>query len=63
MSRNYPRRMERGRIQLYLLDEAEKGMTDVAVGRTRDARQFLRKLESAHAARHAPPRVRAKAAQ
>ncbi len=43
---DYYHRLERERIHLLLLDEAEKGMADVAEGRTRDARQFLRRLKA-----------------
>ena len=43
-------RLERERIHLLLLDEAEKGLADVAAGRTRDARQVLRKLKAKRAA-------------
>ena len=38
-------RLERARIQLALLDEAEKGLADVAAGRTSDARSALRRLK------------------
>ena len=44
---DYYHRLERERIHLFLLDEAEKGMADVAAGRTRDARQFLKRLKAA----------------
>ena len=43
---DYYHRLERERIHLVLLDEAEKGMADVAAGRTRDARQFLRRFKA-----------------
>jgi prevent-host-death family protein len=42
--------LERERIHLILLDEAEKGLADIAAGRTRDARQVLRKLKTTRAA-------------
>jgi len=47
---DYYHRLERERIHLVLLDEAEKGMADVAAGRTRDARRFLRRFKAARTA-------------
>ena len=47
---DYYHRLERERIHLLLLDEAEKGLADVAAGRTRDARRVLRKLKAKRAA-------------
>jgi prevent-host-death family protein len=47
---DYYHRLERERIHLVLLDEAEKGMADVAAGRTRDARQAVRRLKAKRAA-------------
>ena len=44
---DYYHRLERERIHLLLLDEVEKGLADVAAGRTRDARQFLKRLKAA----------------
>lgn len=44
---DYYHRLERERIHLILLDEAGKGMADIAAGRTRDARQFLRRFKAA----------------
>ena len=44
---DYYHRLERERIHLVLLEEAGKGMADVAAGRTRDARQFLRRFKAA----------------
>jgi prevent-host-death family protein len=46
---DYYHQLERERIHLILLDEAEKGLADVAAGRTRDARQVLRKLKAKRA--------------
>ena len=43
---DYYHRLESERIHLVLLDEAVKGMADVAAGRTRDARQLLRRLRA-----------------
>ena len=47
---DYYHRLERERIHLVLLDEAGKGLADVAAGRTRDARQVVRKLKIKRAA-------------
>ena len=47
---DYYHRLERERIHLLLLDEAEKGLADIAAGRTRDAQQVLRKLKAKRAA-------------
>ena len=47
---DYYHRLERERIHLLLLDEAEKGLADIAAGRTRVARQVLRRLKSKRAA-------------
>ena len=38
-------RLERARIELVLLDEVDKGLADVAAGRTSDARVALRRLK------------------
>lgn len=46
---DYYHRLERERVHLLLLDEAEKGMADVAAGRTRDARRFLRRFRASRA--------------
>ena len=40
-------RLERARIHLLLLDEAERGAADISAGRTRDARQFLKRYKPA----------------
>jgi prevent-host-death family protein len=47
---DYYHSLEREHIHLILLDEAEKGLADVAAGRTRDARQVLRRLKAKRAA-------------
>ena len=47
---DYYHRLERERIHLILLEDAEKGLADIAAGRTRDARQTLRKLKTKRAA-------------
>lgn len=46
---DYYHRLERERIHLILLDEAEKGLADITAGRSRDARQVLRKLKARRA--------------
>jgi len=43
---DYYHRLERERIHLVLIEEAEKGLADVAAGRTRDAREFLRRFKA-----------------
>ena len=43
---DYYHRLERERIHLVLLEEAEKGLVDVAKGRARDARQVIRRLKA-----------------
>jgi prevent-host-death family protein len=43
---DYYHRLERERIHLLLLDEAENGMADVAAGRVKDARQAIRRLKA-----------------
>ncbi len=42
---DYYHRLERERIHLVMLDEVEKGLADVAAGRTRDARVALGELK------------------
>ena len=44
---DYYHRLERERIHLLLLDDIEKGLADVAGGRTRDARKALGELKRA----------------
>ena len=41
---DYYHRLERERIHLLLLDEVQSGLSDVAAGRTRDAREALGEL-------------------
>ena len=43
---DYYHRLERERVHLLLLDEAEKGLTDIAEGRVKDARQAIRRLKA-----------------
>ena len=43
--------LERARIHLLLLDDADKGLADVEAGRTADARSALRKLKKRRAAK------------
>ncbi len=46
-------RLERERIHLLLLDEADKGLADVEAGRVSDARQAIQKLRKRRAGRPA----------
>ena len=46
---DYYHRLERERIHLVLLDEAEKGLSDMAAGRVKDARKALNALKSKRA--------------
>jgi prevent-host-death family protein len=43
---DYYHRLERERIHLLLLEEAEKGLADVVEGRVKDARQLIRRLKA-----------------
>lgn len=47
---DYYHRLERERIHLLLVDEASKGLDDVAAGRVKDARQAIRRLKRKRAA-------------
>ncbi|TAJ79795.1 MAG: type II toxin-antitoxin system Phd/YefM family antitoxin [Gallionellaceae bacterium] len=47
---DYYHRLERERIHLLLIDEASKGLDDVAAGRVKDARQVIRRLKRKRAA-------------
>ncbi len=42
---DYYHRLERERIHLMLVDEASKGLDDVAAGRVKDARQTIQRLK------------------
>ena len=42
---DYYHRLERERIHLLLIDEAAKGLGDVAVGRAKDARSAIRSIK------------------
>ncbi len=42
---DYYHRLERERIHLVLLDEAERGLTDVVEGRVRGARQVIGQMK------------------
>lgn len=42
---DYYHRLERERIHLVVLDDVDRGLADVAAGRTRDARQALADLK------------------
>lgn len=43
---DYYHRLERERIHLLLLDEAEKGLSDIAAGKVKDARRIIRRLKA-----------------
>jgi prevent-host-death family protein len=43
---DYYHRLERERIHLLLLEDAEKGLKDIAEGKVADARQTLRRLKA-----------------
>lgn len=47
---DYYHRLERERIHLLLLDEAEKGLTDVAAGRVKDGRKAIARRRAKRAA-------------
>jgi prevent-host-death family protein len=47
---DYYHRLEHARIHLLLLDEAEKGLADVAAGKVKDARKAIRRLRAKRAA-------------
>lgn len=51
---DYYHRLEQERIHLVLLDDVDRGLADVAAGRTRDAREALGELKRA-AKRSAAP--------
>lgn len=46
---DYYHRLEHERIHLLLLDEAEKGLADVAAGRVKDARKAIQRLKAKRA--------------
>jgi len=46
---DYYHRLERARIHLLLLDDAEKGLADVEAGRVKDARKALQRLRAKRA--------------
>ena len=48
---DYYHRLEHARIHLLLLDEADKGMADVAAGRVKDGRRTIQRLRAKRAAR------------
>ena len=47
---DYYHRLERARIHLLLIDEVDKGLSDVEAGRVTDARSALSKLKKRRAA-------------
>ncbi len=46
---DYYHRLERERIHLLLIDDAGKGLDDVAAGRVKDARQVLQRIKRCRA--------------
>ncbi len=50
---DYYHRLEREHIYLLLLEEAAKGLEDVAAGRVKDAREALRAMKRRHSAGNA----------
>lgn len=48
---DYYHQLERERIHLFLIDEAAKGLDDVAAGRVNDARAVLQTLKRRRAAK------------
>ena len=44
-------RLERERIHLFLLDEAQKGIADIEAGRVRNGRTALRRIRARRAAK------------
>jgi len=48
---DYYHRLERERIHLLLLEDADKGLADVAAGRVKDARQAIRRLRTRRVAK------------
>ena len=54
---DYYHRLERERIHLVVLDEIERGLSDVAAGRVRDAREALAELAQDRPASTSPRRA------
>ena len=50
---DYYHRLEREHIHLLLLEEAAKGLEDVAAGRVKDAREALKEMKRRHSAGNA----------
>ncbi len=50
---DYYHQLERERIHLLLIDEASKGLEDVAAGRVKDARKTLQNMQRRRAAQAA----------
>ena len=48
---DYYHQLERARIHLLLLDDADKGLADVEAGRVKDARQALQSLRQRRASK------------
>jgi hypothetical protein len=49
---DYYHRLEHERIHLLLIDEASKGLDDIAAGRVKDARDALQAAKRRRAANH-----------
>lgn len=47
---DYYHRLEREHIHLLLIDEANKGLDDVAAGQVKDARQAIQRIKRRHTA-------------
>jgi len=54
---DYYHRLERDRVHLLLLDEVEKGLADIAAGRTAPALESLAALQARHNAKMAAKRA------
>lgn len=51
---DYYHQLERERVHLLLIDEASKGLDDVAAGKTKDARSALTALKNRRVAKTTP---------
>lgn len=47
---DYYHQLERERIHLLLIDEASKGLDDIAAGRVKDARETIKRLKNRRSA-------------
>ena len=55
---DYYHRLERERIHLLLLDDARRGLEDIAAGRTEDAASAIARLQKQRAAKTTPARLK-----